>query len=89
MLPAEIKVEFDEKQLNKLINEKLNEQMQRTLLFIDAKGLSEITSFSLRFLEDEILCDPRMKLLERRKHRKRFWIYKESIEVIKEIVNSW
>ncbi|MGD7016876.1 hypothetical protein ACQCVC_12185 [Bacillus altitudinis] len=45
---------------------------------------------SKRFLENEFLHDPRMKLLERRKERgKRFWFYEESKEVMKQIMDEW
>jgi len=44
---------------------------------------------SKRFLEDEILSDPRMRVIERRKSRKRWWFYKQAVEVIKEIVDEW
>ena len=44
---------------------------------------------SIRYLEDEILCDPRVRVHERRKNRKRWWLYEPTIEAIKEITVEW
>ncbi|MER2079366.1 hypothetical protein [Psychrobacillus psychrotolerans] len=79
MNPGKVQVKVGEKDL----------QINETLLMIDLNKLAVITSMSKRFLEDEILSDPRMRIIERRKSRKRWWLYNESLEVIKEIVDEW
>ncbi|MBT8998735.1 hypothetical protein BTI78_10655, partial [Lactobacillus delbrueckii subsp. bulgaricus] len=63
--------------------------IHETLLMVDIERLVVMTSMSRRFLEDEILSDPRMRLIERRRNRKRWWFYKQALEVIEEIVNDW
>ncbi len=59
------------------------------MLLVDINKLSEITCMSVRYLEDEILSDPRIRIHERRKSRKRWWLYEPTIEVIKEITAEW
>ena len=41
---------------------------------------------SERFIEDEFLRDPRIKLHEVKKNRKRWYFYKPTIEAITEIL---
>jgi len=89
MIPAQVQVTVDEKAIKEYIQQQLNENIRETLLLVDVEKLAEITSMSKRFLEDEILCDPRMRLLERRKSRKRWWFYKQALDVIEEIVDEW
>jgi len=59
------------------------------MLLIDIEKLAEITSMSKRFLEEHVLGDPRMRVLERRKSRKRWWIYEPAMEALLSIVNDW
>lgn len=89
MVPTEVQVSIDEKALQEYIQQKVNEHTREAMLLIDIEKLAEITSMSRRFLEDEILSDPRMRVIERRKSRKRWWFYKEALEAIKEIVDEW
>lgn len=44
---------------------------------------------SKRFLESEIICDPRMKVIERKRSRKRWWPYPEAMKAIQEITSEW
>ena len=67
----------------------IDQQLHETLLMVDLEKLVVITSMSKRFLEDEILSDARMRLIERRRNRKRWWFYKQALEVITEIVDEW
>jgi len=89
MVPANVQVNIDEKAIEEYIQQQLNQQMHEILLMIDIKKMSEITSMSPRFLEDEILSDPRMRVIQRQKSRKRWWLYKPALEVIKEITAEW
>lgn len=89
MIPASVEVTIDEKAVREYIQHQIKDYTREAMLLIDIERLAEITSMSRRFLEDEILNDPRMKLLERRKSRKRWWFYQPSLEVIKEIVDEW
>ena len=89
MIPANVQVTIDEKAVKEYIQHQLDQQIHETLLLIDLKKMAEITSMSARYLEDQILIDPRMRLIERRKDRKRWWFRKEAMEVIKKILNEW
>ncbi|SMD81990.1 hypothetical protein BACERE00175_01689 [Bacillus cereus] len=89
MIPANVQVNIDEKAIKKYIEQQIDQQLQETLLMIDIEKLVTITSMSKRFLEDEILSDPRMRIIERRRNRKRWWFYKQALKVITEIVDEW
>ncbi|MDF2064969.1 hypothetical protein [Bacillus sp. Cr_A10] len=89
MIPSSIEVKIDQKSIQEYIEAQLEQHIHETLFMVDLEKLAVITSMSKRFLEDEILSDPRMRVIERRKSRKRWWFYKQSVEVIKEIVDEW
>lgn len=89
MIPAQLSVNIDETAIRDYIHKQLDQQIQESLLLIDLKKMAEITSMSPRYLEEQILKDPRMKLIERRKERKRWWIYKEAVKVIQAILDEW
>lgn len=59
------------------------------MLLVDINKLSEITCMSVRYLEGEILSDPRIRIHERRKSRKRWWLYEPVIEAIKDVIDEW
>jgi hypothetical protein len=87
---AEINLNVNNEELRKHINEKLDESINEALFTWDIEQMSKRTCMSKSFLENEILRDPRMKLLERRKEKgKRFWFYEESKLVIREIMDEW
>lgn len=89
MLPAKIELELDQQAINKHIEQKLDECIISHLWFVDCKRISELTSMSVRFLEDEVFSDPRMRVIEKRKNRKRLYPAKQAFEVISEILDSW
>ncbi len=89
MIPAEINVAIDQKQVQKFIEEQLKKQINQQLLLVDINKLAEITCMSARYMEDEILCDPRVKIHERKRNRKRWWLYEPTIEAIKNIIDEW
>ncbi|QPA56107.1 hypothetical protein [Lysinibacillus sphaericus] len=89
MIPAQVQVDIDEKEIRNYIQQQLDECIRETILFIDIEGLVRITNFSKRFLEDAILSDPRVKQHQRQRARKRFWFYEPTIAAIKDIVNDW
>lgn len=89
MIPAQVNVEIDQKQVKQIIEQELQKQIHQNLLFVDINKLAEITCMSVRYLEDEILCDPRVRIHERRKSRKRWWLYEPTIKAIVEITDEW
>lgn len=89
MIPAHVNIAVDDKVIKEYIQQQIDQSVRETFLLVDLEKLVHMTNMSARFLEDNILSDPRMRLLERRKARKRWWLYKESMEVIKEILEDW
>ena len=89
MIPnASIEVQIDQAAIRHYINQKIDEEVQQLIWFVDVKRLAELTSMSERFLEEEFLSDPRMKVIEMKKSRKRWYPAKVAQEVILEIIKS-
>jgi len=87
---AEVIVEIDQEKIKKEIDQKVNEIINQKLFIWDINKMSELTCMSKSFLEKNILCDPRMKVLERKKDKgKRYWFYEESLKALKEILDEW
>lgn len=90
MVPsAELKVNIDEKAIKEYVEKELQKQINQQLLLVDINKLSELTSMSIRHLEEEILCDPRVKMHERKKSRKRWWLAQPTFEAIEDILDEW
>lgn len=90
MIPtANVSVEIDEQAIKQYIQSELDKSIHQNLLFIDINKLVEITSCSKRWLEEELLQDPRIKVCERRKNRKRLWLYPDVAKAIKAIADEW
>lgn len=87
---ANVTFDIDTNEVKKDILKKLENEFNEFLFTWDLDEIARRTCMSKSFLENEFLQDPRMKLIERRKERgKRYWFYKESIEVMKEIMDEW
>jgi len=87
---ANINVDINQEEIRDYINKKLDEMVKNELFLWDINEMSKRTKMSKSFLENEILCDPRMKALERRKEKgKRYWFYEESLKVIRDILDEW
>lgn len=90
MIPtAEVSVNIDQKQIKDYIEKELQKQINQQLLLVDINKLAELTSMSVRYLEDEILSDPRVRIHERRKSRKRWWLAQPTFQAIDEITYEW
>lgn len=89
MIPAQVQVSIDEKAVQKFIEGELQKQINQQLLLVDINKLSELTCMSVRYLEDEILSDPRIKVYERKKNRKRWWLAQLTFKAIEDIVSEW
>ncbi|MEY2373425.1 hypothetical protein [Lysinibacillus capsici] len=92
MLPTNAEQSFDKQSAQKYVKKKLNEAIDEALWelwYVDADKLSALTCMSKRWLEDEIFCDVRMRAIEVRKVKKRWWPVKEAREVMKEITSEW
>lgn len=89
MVPAQVQIEINQKQVRTFIENELQKQINQQLLLVDINKLSEITCMSVRYLEDEILCDPRVRIHERRKSRKRWWLAEPTFKAIDDITAEW
>lgn len=85
---AEVKI--NQAEIKSYIDQKLEENLTKSLFTWDIEEMAKRTCMSKSFLENEFLRDPRMKLLERRKEKgKRYWFYEESKLVMKQIMDEW
>jgi predicted house-cleaning noncanonical NTP pyrophosphatase (MazG superfamily) len=84
-----INIEVNQAEIREYINRKLNEEIKETLWLVDVEKIVELTCMSKRFLEDTILSDVRMRAIERRKNKKRWYPAKQAFEVIEEITLEW
>jgi len=86
---SKIQLELDHDEIKEYIKTQIDKNIRREKLFVDINDLVKITSCSKRWLEEEVLNDPRIKIYERRKNRKRLWLYKETVNALKEIASDW
>lgn len=85
---AEVKI--NQAEIKSYIDQKLEENLTKSLFTWDIEEMAKRTCMSKSFLENEFLRDPRMRLLERRKEKgKRYWFYEESKLVMKQIMDEW
>lgn len=89
MIPAQVQVELDQDQIREYIEMEIQKVINQQLLLVDINKLAQLTSMSPRFLEEYILSDPRVKLHERRRDRKRWWIYEPTMKAILSIIDEW
>lgn len=89
MIPANIEVNLDKQAIRQYIEKRLDEEVREALWLIDLDKMSELTCMSRRYLEGDIVCDIRMRAIEIKKNRKRWWPYRQAFEVISEITSEW
>lgn len=85
----EINVQVDKQAIQQHIEKQLDDCIQAQLWFVDAERVAALTCMSVRFLNEEIFTDPRMRVIEKRKSRKRWWNAQQALEVISEIMSEW
>lgn len=89
MLPMNIEVNLDKQAVRQYIQKQLDEEIQQTLWLVDLDKIAELTCMSKRWLEDEVISDIRMKAIEIKKNRKRWWPARQAFEVIVSITSEW
>ena len=89
MLPANIEVNLDKQAIRQYIEKRIDEEVQEVLWFIDLQKMADLTCMSPRQLEDNIVCDARMRAIEVKKRRKRYWPYRAAFEIVNEITQEW
>lgn len=89
MFQSKVTVDMNYDEIKNYIQKQIDTTIKREKLFVDINDLVQITSCSKGWLEEELLSDVRVRVHERRKNRKRLWLYKETIDAIKEIADEW
>lgn len=70
----------------------LSEASRPVILFWDLEDIMRATTFKSTFLEEHILCDPRVKQYERQRgfRGKRIWLAEPTAKAIQDIImNEW
>ncbi|UNT55115.1 hypothetical protein [Lysinibacillus capsici] len=89
MLPANIEVNLDKQAIKQYIEKRLEEEVREAFFLIDLKKMSALLCMSERYIQDELLHDPRIRMLEVRRNRKRWWKYKPLLQAIEEVISEW
>ncbi|MFY2307215.1 hypothetical protein ACOSZE_07110 [Lysinibacillus fusiformis] len=89
MIPANVEVSFDRQAVQKYLQQRLDEEAREVLWFVDIDKMVQLTCMSKRWLEDEVVSDVRMRAIEIRKNRKRWWPYRQAFAIIEEITSEW
>lgn len=89
MIPAQVQINIDQKQVRDFVESELQKQINQQLLLVDINKLAELTCMSVRYLEDEILTDPRVRVHERKNRRKRWWLAQPTFKAIEDITAEW
>ncbi|MGN7478057.1 hypothetical protein ACTHOQ_09380 [Solibacillus silvestris] len=84
-----VEVNIDKKAVQEYVKAQIDDSIRSQLWFVTVDDIAELTRIGKRCLEDDVLSDPRMKMLERRKSRKRWWPAKEAYQAIYEITAEW
>lgn len=84
-----MQVDIDGQAVRDFIESQLQRQINQQLVLVDINKLSQLTCMSSRYLEEEILCDPRVRMHECKKNRKRWWLAQPTFKAIEEIVSEW
>lgn len=89
MIPAKLEVVIDEKIVRDEIKRQIDASLINQLWYVDAQKISELTCLSLRFLEEHLFSDVRMRAIQIQKSRKRLWKAEAAFETIQEIFAEW
>lgn len=89
MIPAKIEVVVDEKIIKEEIKKQVDAAVISQVWFVDANKIAELCSLSVRFLEEHVFSDYRMRAIQIQKNRKRIWRADKAFEVIQEITSEW
>lgn len=71
------------------IEKRVDEVFTSKYWFVDSKRIAELSCLSLRFLEEHVFSDPRMRAIMIQKNRKRLWRSEKALEVMEEIFSEW
>lgn len=89
MFLTKFEIDLDQHAIQQYAKKQLDDSIQAQLWLVDLEKIAKLTCMSKRWLEDEFITDPRMKAIEIKKNRKRWWPAKQAFEVIKEITSEW
>lgn len=86
---AAIHVNVDSNVINQLIIQRIDEQIQVQIHWVDIERLETMTSMKYRFLHDNFLQHPSVQQFERTKSRKKYYRYPEVIHAINALIERW
>lgn len=90
MQPLQVQVELDHEAIKLLVEKQIAEITQQKLILMDAERFMNLFSMNKRFFEQWVASDPRVQQYERRRDRKRFWLYEPTVKAVLEIIeNEW
>ncbi|MGG2110971.1 hypothetical protein ABFY60_10695 [Lysinibacillus pakistanensis] len=89
MIPTKVEISVDEKFIKDEIRRQIDASMIAQLWYCDAIKIAELTCLSVRFLEEHVFSDVRMKAIEIKRSRKRLWKAEKALEVIEQIFQEW
>ena len=89
VIPTKVEISVDEKFIKDEIRRQIDASMIAQLWFCDAIKIAELTCLSVRFLEEHVFSDVRMKAIEIKRSRKRLWKAEKALEVIEQIFQEW
>ena len=89
MIPAKLEVVIDEKVIREEMKRQIDSSLVNQLWYVDAQKISELTCLSIRFLEEHVFSDVRMRSIQIQKSRKRLWKADAALETIQEIFKEW
>lgn len=89
MIPAKIEVVVDEQLVKEEIRKQIDTAIISQLWFCDANKIAELCCLSVRFLEEHVFSDYRMRAIQIQKNRKRIWRADKALDVISEILQEW
>lgn len=78
--------------VQQVLNEVVQDAARPVILFWEVEDIVKATTFKKSFLEEYILCDPRIRRYERRRgpRGKRVWLCEPTARAIQDIImNEW
>lgn len=89
MVATKIEIVVDEQLVKEEIKKQVDAAVVSQLWFVDANKIAELCCLSLRFMEEHIFSDYRMRAIQIQKNRKRIWRSDKALEVIEIILSEW
>ena len=86
---SKVEVLVDEHLVKEEIKKQVDAAVINQLWFVDVNKIAELCCLSVRFLEEHVFSDYRMRAIMIQKNRKRLWRSEKALEVIEEIFSEF